>query len=137
MMKQTKHSSLYIHDVMYMDILHITKFQQCQGNILEKLLVVFGTMLCCFLLENTIISICIYFYVYACSCSCRKQDIVLNKLFLFVAVGHKGFQLDGSVVRKNVDFTRCFSCSPRMLHPLGDKYIAGHCNIPYIYDSPY
>ncbi|XP_062183277.1 uncharacterized protein LOC133887361 isoform X2 [Phragmites australis] len=52
------------------------------------------------------------------------------------SVGHKGFQLDGtSAVRKNVDFTRCFACSPRIHHPKGLKYVAGHCNIPYIYDS--
>ncbi|CAN6363322.1 unnamed protein product [Urochloa humidicola] len=52
-------------------------------------------------------------------------------------VGHRGLPLDGSVVRKNVDFTRCFACSSRMLHPKGDKYIAGHCNIPYFYVSPH
>ncbi|RLN35041.1 hypothetical protein C2845_PM03G19250 [Panicum miliaceum] len=52
-------------------------------------------------------------------------------------VGHKGLQLDGSAVRKNIDFTRCFACSPRILHPKVENYIAGHCNIPCIYDSPY
>ncbi|OQU83963.1 hypothetical protein SORBI_3005G206800 [Sorghum bicolor] len=51
-------------------------------------------------------------------------------------VGHKGFQLDGStVVRKNTDFARCFACGPRMLHPRGDKYIAGHCNVAHIYTN--
>ncbi|CAN6321462.1 unnamed protein product, partial [Urochloa humidicola] len=51
-------------------------------------------------------------------------------------VGHKGFQVDDvSAVRKNVDFTRCFACSPRTLHPRGDKYIAGHCNVPHIYTN--
>ena len=97
-----------------------------------KHFVIFGTMLCCFLLANTIRSIRIFLHLYAHACP--NQDNVLNTLFLFVAVG---FQLDGLVVRKNVDFMCCFACSPRMLHPLGDKYIAGHCNIPYIYDSPY
>nr|CAB3458292.1 unnamed protein product [Digitaria exilis] len=51
-------------------------------------------------------------------------------------VGHKGFKVDGApTVRKNVDFTRCFACSPMILHPRGDKYIAGHCNVPHIYGS--
>ncbi|CAD6252742.1 unnamed protein product [Miscanthus lutarioriparius] len=51
-------------------------------------------------------------------------------------VGHKGFQLDGAtVVRKNIDFARCFACGPRMLHPRGDKYIAGHCNVAHIYTN--
>ncbi|RCV10213.1 hypothetical protein SETIT_2G094400v2 [Setaria italica] len=51
-------------------------------------------------------------------------------------VGHKGYQVDGaSAVRKNVDFTRCYACSPRTLHPRGDKYIAGHCNVPHIYTN--
>ena len=56
-------------------------------------------------------------------------------LDLLVAVGHKGFQVDGpSAVRKNVDFARCFACSPDA-SSRGDKYIAGHCNIPHIYTS--
>ncbi|CAL4986149.1 unnamed protein product [Urochloa decumbens] len=54
-------------------------------------------------------------------------------------VGHKGFQLDyaTSAVGKNVniDITYCFACDSRMLHPRGDKYIAGHCNIPHIYTN--
>jgi hypothetical protein len=55
---------------------------------------------------------------------------------LFVTVGHKGFQLDGAtVVRKNIDFSRCFACRSRMLHPRGDKYIAGHCNVAHIYTN--
>ncbi|WVZ50024.1 hypothetical protein U9M48_001323, partial [Paspalum notatum var. saurae] len=55
---------------------------------------------------------------------------------LFTAVGHNGFQVDGGpVVRKNMDFTRCFACTTLMLHPRGHKYIAGHCNVPYIYNN--
>ncbi|GJN25208.1 hypothetical protein PR202_gb13007 [Eleusine coracana subsp. coracana] len=52
-------------------------------------------------------------------------------------VGHKGFEIDDTsrVVRNNVDFTCCFTCSPRMHHPKGHKYVAGHCNIRYNYDS--
>ena len=42
----------------------------------------------------------------------------INLLDLLVAVGHKGFQVDGpSAVRKNVDFARCFACGPLTLHP--------------------
>jgi len=42
----------------------------------------------------------------------------VNLLDLLVAVGHKGFQVDGpSAVRKNVDFARCFACGPLTLHP--------------------
>ncbi|KAJ1276670.1 hypothetical protein BS78_05G232200 [Paspalum vaginatum] len=51
-------------------------------------------------------------------------------------VGHNGFQLDGGpTVRKNMDFTRCFACSTYMLHPKDQKYIAGHRNVPYIYNN--
>lgn len=35
-----------------------------------------------------------------------------------------------SVVRKNADFTYCFACTERKLHPRGENYVAGHCNIP-------
>ena len=57
-------------------------------------------------------------------------------LDLLVAVGHKGFQVDGpSAVRKNVDFARCFACGLVTRHPRGEKYIAGHCNVPHIYTS--
>lgn len=64
-------------------------------------------------------SICIFLRLLCMHLS--NQDNVLNNLFLFVAVGHKGFQHDGSVVRKNVDFTRCYACTARMLHPRGEK----------------
>ncbi|CAL4990375.1 unnamed protein product [Urochloa decumbens] len=50
-----------------------------------------------------------------------------------------GFQLDyatSAVVKNvNIDITYCFACDSRMLHPRGDKYIAGHCNIPHIYTN--
>ncbi|KAL6908095.1 hypothetical protein ACP4OV_002265 [Aristida adscensionis] len=52
-------------------------------------------------------------------------------------VGYKGFQLDTPAVRKNVNFDYCFACSSRIFHPKGGRYVAGHCNIPYFYDSPY
>jgi len=50
-------------------------------------------------------------------------------------VGQKFCKLDGSsAVRKNTDFTHCFACTERMLHPRGENYVAGHCNIPRVYD---
>ncbi|KAL6905570.1 hypothetical protein ACP4OV_003171 [Aristida adscensionis] len=51
-------------------------------------------------------------------------------------VGRKFIKADGnSVVRKNTDFKYCFACTERISHPKGEKYVAGHCNIPYIYDG--
>ncbi|CAO2202588.1 unnamed protein product [Urochloa humidicola] len=52
------------------------------------------------------------------------------------AVGQKFGKPEGtSAVRKNADFTHCFACTEEMLHPRGEHYVAGHCNIPYAYDS--
>ncbi|KAF8672939.1 hypothetical protein HU200_049133 [Digitaria exilis] len=39
-----------------------------------------------------------------------------------------------SAVRKNTDFTHCFACTETMLHPRGENYVAGHCNIPHVYE---
>ncbi|RLM57708.1 hypothetical protein C2845_PM18G12380 [Panicum miliaceum] len=51
------------------------------------------------------------------------------------AEGQKFRQPDGSaVVSNNADFTYCFACTERMLHPRGESYVAGHCNIPCVYD---
>jgi len=83
------------------------------------------------MLEHNTIEITIHIWF---SCVVRSEGGVCFRLF--VTVGHKGFQLDGAtVVRKNIDFARCFACSPRMLHPRGDKYIAGHCNVAHIYTN--
>ncbi|TVU49741.1 hypothetical protein EJB05_01073 [Eragrostis curvula] len=50
-------------------------------------------------------------------------------------VGQKFLKPDGtSRVRKHADFAYCFACSERTSHPKGEKYIAGHCNIPSIYN---
>ncbi|CAL4999787.1 unnamed protein product [Urochloa decumbens] len=52
------------------------------------------------------------------------------------AVGQKFGKPEGtSAVRKNADFTHCFACTNKMLHPRGEHYVAGHCNVPYAYDS--
>ncbi|TVU23663.1 hypothetical protein EJB05_26042 [Eragrostis curvula] len=37
---------------------------------------------------------------------------------------------DTSVVRKSTDFTYCYGCTEIVSHPKGEKYVAGHCNIP-------
>ncbi|PAN43407.2 hypothetical protein PAHAL_8G252100 [Panicum hallii] len=51
------------------------------------------------------------------------------------SAGQKFRQPDGSsVVSKNADSTYCFACTERMLHPRGENYVAGHCNIPRVYD---
>ncbi|KAL6653647.1 hypothetical protein ACP70R_008571 [Stipagrostis hirtigluma subsp. patula] len=52
-------------------------------------------------------------------------------------VGHKDFQLDDSGARKNHNFDYCFACTSRMFHPKGERYVAGHCNLPHFYDSPH
>ncbi|TVU49735.1 hypothetical protein EJB05_01066, partial [Eragrostis curvula] len=50
-------------------------------------------------------------------------------------VGQKFLKPDGtSRVRKHADFAYCLACSERASHPKGEKYIAGHCNIPSIYN---
>ncbi|OEL38437.1 hypothetical protein BAE44_0000545, partial [Dichanthelium oligosanthes] len=50
--------------------------------------------------------------------------------FSFLLMGRKIRRPEGtSAVRNNTDFTYC-----RMLHPKGENYVAGHCNIPRIYN---
>ncbi|CAN6363632.1 unnamed protein product [Urochloa humidicola] len=51
------------------------------------------------------------------------------------AAGQKFSEPDGtSMARKNADFRYCFACTEEMLHPRGENYVAGHCNIPHAYD---
>lgn len=54
---------------------------------------------------------------------------------VFGAVGRKLLERDDTkVVRKNTDFTYCYGC-PQISHPKGEMYIAGHCNIPHVYEG--
>ncbi|KAG2641042.1 hypothetical protein PVAP13_2KG143500 [Panicum virgatum] len=45
-------------------------------------------------------------------------------------VGQKGLQLEGSAVRKNIDFTRCFACSPRCCIPRVRNTLLGIATSP-------
>ncbi|CAO2179726.1 unnamed protein product [Urochloa humidicola] len=80
------------------------------------------------------------FFAELCHCSKRRAPsgfivTCCEPLGHDSAVGQKFGKPEGtSAVRKNVDFTHCFACSEEMLHPRGEHYVAGHCNIPYAYD---
>ncbi|EEC79402.1 hypothetical protein OsI_20340 [Oryza sativa Indica Group] len=51
-------------------------------------------------------------------------------------VGRKLLERDDTkVVRKNTDFTYCYGCPQMISHPKGEMYIAGHCNIPHVYED--
>ncbi|XP_052154606.1 uncharacterized protein LOC127772693 [Oryza glaberrima] len=51
-------------------------------------------------------------------------------------VGRKLLERDDTkVVRKNADFTYCYGCPQMISHPKGEMYIAGHCNIPHVYEG--
>jgi hypothetical protein len=78
--------------------------------------------------------------MHACIHSSQPEAnfLISERVCLLRAVGHRGVSPDGGSAARDddVDFTRCFACSSRMLHPKGEKYVAGHCYVPYVYTTP-
>uniref|UniRef100_A0A0E0HG08 DUF3615 domain-containing protein n=1 Tax=Oryza nivara TaxID=4536 RepID=A0A0E0HG08_ORYNI len=64
----------------------------------------------------------------------RRQEVFTARLSK--KVGRKLLERDDTkVVRKNTDFTYCYGCPQMISHPKGEMYIAGHCNIPHVYED--